>query len=495
MDGIEEKKWFLYMADHHEGPFSLEEIKGKLSEGRASTLSYVWKEGMPDWQVMSDLTDFEEIIASVTPPEPVLIEPDAAPLLVSKQKDKKDIEFCMPNELLENLEGSQGRSAEKSGIIRRLLPVVGIVLVLGIAAMVYFSGLGHGLGEKQGFILKVIDVFPLAGKWISPIPAINDVSQEEYNALREAARLKIDQASPRIGMALSMASPEKPFFYLSANLPDGAIFDVSINGVEGTMAGQVAFSWKGKIILAGRLGKSEVIALNDGRPIPRGEYSLSIKEADNQLPAVSTVLETLKPEASSVIDTNIATGDAAGKIFIEKTYFLGGAKDAEYAAKLKEFHESMRAKAAHEFEEIKQFLATIESQQNESTVAFNDLRRKGNKATFVTKGAWLKYHDKWEGLENKLREAFQRWTQDVLEKEYFYGVLYLMLRQVGEALDKLHDVQHSFFTKPVEPQAFEIQLGEASSLMQSTVMALKTKIEQAEKIPPTTTGMPRKEGL
>jgi hypothetical protein len=36
MDGFSEKKWFVYMGDHHEGPFSLDEIQGKLRQAEVS---------------------------------------------------------------------------------------------------------------------------------------------------------------------------------------------------------------------------------------------------------------------------------------------------------------------------------------------------------------------------------------------------------------------------------------------------------------------------
>jgi hypothetical protein len=55
MDAAEDKKWFIYVGDHHEGPFSLNDLRGKMSQGVISTSSYVWAEGMPDWQLLTEI--------------------------------------------------------------------------------------------------------------------------------------------------------------------------------------------------------------------------------------------------------------------------------------------------------------------------------------------------------------------------------------------------------------------------------------------------------
>jgi len=56
---VEEKQWFLYVVDHHEGPFTILEIKELLNKGEARTSSYVWKEGLPDWIVLSSVSEFD----------------------------------------------------------------------------------------------------------------------------------------------------------------------------------------------------------------------------------------------------------------------------------------------------------------------------------------------------------------------------------------------------------------------------------------------------
>ncbi len=66
---MDEKKWFLYVVDHHEGPFSLVDIRDLLEQGKTTTEAFVWREGMDDWTPMASLPDFAPILG---PQEPSL---------------------------------------------------------------------------------------------------------------------------------------------------------------------------------------------------------------------------------------------------------------------------------------------------------------------------------------------------------------------------------------------------------------------------------------
>lgn len=58
MDAMNEKKWFVYLEDHHEGPFSVSEIQSKLTQNAVRKEHYVWCEGMQDWKPMTEVQDF-----------------------------------------------------------------------------------------------------------------------------------------------------------------------------------------------------------------------------------------------------------------------------------------------------------------------------------------------------------------------------------------------------------------------------------------------------
>ena len=50
-----QKKWFVYLSDHHEGPFDAEELSMKKKNGLINQQSYVWSEGMADWKPMIEV--------------------------------------------------------------------------------------------------------------------------------------------------------------------------------------------------------------------------------------------------------------------------------------------------------------------------------------------------------------------------------------------------------------------------------------------------------
>jgi|GEM_PF-4044962 len=45
----QQKIWFIYLTDHHEGPFTASEIAEKAKAGLVNGQSLAWKDGMPEW--------------------------------------------------------------------------------------------------------------------------------------------------------------------------------------------------------------------------------------------------------------------------------------------------------------------------------------------------------------------------------------------------------------------------------------------------------------
>ena len=60
-----QKKWFVYLADHHEGPFDAAELSDKKSSGPISQQSYVWAEGMADWKPLVEVTELSTAMRKI----------------------------------------------------------------------------------------------------------------------------------------------------------------------------------------------------------------------------------------------------------------------------------------------------------------------------------------------------------------------------------------------------------------------------------------------
>ncbi len=59
----------------------------------------------------------------------------------------------------------------------------------------------------------------------------------------------------------------------------------------------------------------------------------------------------------------------------------------------------------------------------------------------------------------------------------------------------MHEIQDTYFTNKADLKSYDIQLGEATSQVQTSLSELRAKLEQVEKLSLTQNGMPNREGL
>jgi len=542
MDGITEtpgsKKWFVYLGDHHEGPFSVEDLQSKMSAGALNRESYAWAEGMGDWQMLTDIQELSplftigagsgggpqaEMITLDSPPEqqtmmaaaPVAQVAEVAVSLPSLSPTPSPSLSPAPSH------SAQIYHAEKTGDLSpsdlkqaRAVggrPKVNPVLVKLLFGTIFAGGIGMSFVQghfdpllqspalkaawttmsetTRPYLMIAVDKVPMLGDIISPIPSLDDVSPEEHLELQLAAKAKAETTGLKAAVALSKLDPLAPSFYVASNLPDGAKFEIHVIGVPDTLLNQLGFSSNSLAVISRRLGKSGVIRFNDGKPVPRGEYLVFLTASLEQPPQAKAQVEAIAPAQARNLPEHLKDR----KILSFRQYFLGGARDASYTNRLKEFHDRLRAKANTELTEAKQFAMTLESQLSSTSTKFATLRK--GKLSAKQRKAWADFHNQWMQLQGQMDQVFLKWTPESLANEYFYGALYDLTRQVGQSVARVHGFHHGFFTGSNDPKSFDIQLGEALSQAQNALSILKTKIDQAEKLPPTPNGMPRRDGI
>jgi hypothetical protein len=562
MDGFKEKKWFAYLVDHHEGPFSLEEIQGKIAQGQLSGTSYVWADGMADWKMMTDVEVFDSMLTAGsdrTVPAltmPTLIrneqlaplathsstpvggmalhttEPTQAPatkseaphasaLIVSASHDIEN--FSGGSQLLTSIPldtpayagremyqtrpvvitGSEEGSPSRSRL-KKFLKVMFFLLILGGAAVAYIGGyLGPVLNSQvlrngtqtlstyaDPLLITLTDKVPFLGQWISPIPQLQDVDKEEFELLKTAARAKLD-VSPQLALALSRNDLVNPTIYASSNLPDGAIFDIYIEGIPETLLNQLSFSARGQVVISKRLGETSALKGLDGKIFPRGQYLVMAVDPDTQPGEIKSSISRFQAVPPESLPHDFPKDL---KVVAMKSYFLGGPKDANYTTRLKEFHDKMADKARNEMNECKQFAATLEMQLSSTTQKFAFLHH-GKRFTPAQAKVWGAFDRQWTALMDQLNQAFGKITPESVKNDYFYGALYQLSQQASQAVNKLHEIQNSVYTSTVDPKSAEIQLGEASAIAQTAVNELKAKIDYVDKLPPKPNGMPNRDGI
>lgn len=68
------QEWFISVGDKSVGPMSASEVYERVMAGELTWISYVWKEGMGDWQRLADVSTFQ----AAMPPKPAA-KPSAQP--------------------------------------------------------------------------------------------------------------------------------------------------------------------------------------------------------------------------------------------------------------------------------------------------------------------------------------------------------------------------------------------------------------------------------
>lgn len=550
MDGFHERKWFVYMGDHHEGPFSLADIQEKIGSGQASPASFVWAEGMNDWHVMTEVDAFDALLKprdANSPPEmneptmasePIKLAtpelpanpmtesgptPPADPVLVeSVPVVEVPIAEAPPTQIFisakppesapepsrEDLSKETIKKGRKRG--RLVLILIFFLALLAGVAVAGAMGLLNPVLESPAlkptvdrisettrpYLVSLSDKAPFLSKWISPIPAIDDILPEEFEELKKAASTPLENGA-QASFALSSADLFNPSFHVASNLPDQAQLELFVEGIPETLLNHTKFSSVVMAPLTRHLGKTAVVRFPDGQPLPRGEFKVYLLASATQPEAASAALE----KTASVNPGPLPEAIRGRKILGMKTYFLGGPNDATYSQRLKEFHDKLLEKATAELAEAKRYATELDAQLGSTIESFKKLATpakgpKGKKAAPRPKQKeWNTFHSKWLETQAKLSESSRAWTPEALQTEYFYGVLFQLVQRVTQEIDRVHGVHHSWFTGAANEKTFEIQIGEAASQAEASLTALQSKIEQAEKIPPTANGMPQKEGL
>lgn len=62
MSAQNKSEWFLAVGDQSVGPLTASEVYERIVRGEASWVSFVWKEGMPEWTRVSDVSGFESLM-------------------------------------------------------------------------------------------------------------------------------------------------------------------------------------------------------------------------------------------------------------------------------------------------------------------------------------------------------------------------------------------------------------------------------------------------
>jgi hypothetical protein len=414
-------KWYIHTAGRKEGPYSIEELRAKISSGQIAGEIFVWKEGFAAWKKLTDVPELAEIqqLAGSTPPPITLIEtPKPSVVATSKQtpakRDTTDLSVFteMPKTVMEKTGiidsrilkdlKKEAKSAEKitqketkkkekqplSAEAKKKLLLIPLALILfaGGGAAYYF------LNRPKPIVL----------------PALVDLDSPDYERLKMAVSAPVDQIGARLEIARSTEDLAHPHFYLSTNLPDNTQVDITIKQVPGTA---VEPSSNPTIIHVPNF--VDHLAHTDKVPLSEGEY---------------TVVVTGGP--------NFKTSLAAAKIF------LGGKRDAAYTAALEQAHAKRRERATAELTDINQGVAQMDTFQ-----LLIQKMTELSKSQVINQKVINNFHEfqnSWDEAEKNLPARSEFWHPEVTEASVVYSKLLQLGRetwatqkQVDESLKKI----------------------------------------------------------
>ncbi len=434
-----ERKWFIYYQDNYHGPYSAVEVyawvKNKAEE---KPEIYLWSEDMESWELI-DHTELGKVFRSQRAKFEQLAKSVDLPILWEKWDGESDIS---PNPLYRShlewhgeLESSTNRpllvdpanaisSGRKDNEIKRKVlrgGKTGLTLIVAIAATI---GLLNWLESEWGQVRH-----PLG------------VQNAEYQELVRAIAHPSQDVGPRFGLAISQNSPVAPQIFITSNIPEQSQFKLQIEGIPSSLVG--AFSYQRSIALLNQKGLLEVPSLSaSGEAIPRGVYELSLSYNS--------------------------------KVYLAKTYFLGGAKDQQYFEGLKRYHQQLHQKYVDEIFEIKQVLV---SQEQQVSLMNNDFERyliALSKNQSSARQTWFQGRVQWLTYQKQLEQLMDLYGKPSAESNYFLFSFYQNIRDVGKRIIRLHAEYETF----VQTGTFESKQEVKLSLEAARLLTLSAQLKE-----------------
>ena len=483
-----EKKWFIYIGDHHEGPFSVEEVSEKKKSYEVNNESYVWCEGMNDWVMLSEVKE-------------LTLEPKILPTLkISSPPQPASLKSTsFHSTVTHSVSGQTGLTQSKplaksvGGSKKRSLPIylflsLFVIFTLSLGAL---SALSRFASEELHAKLRptlslLVEKVPAIQSLFHLVPVMNDITPEEQTEL-EQARIGTPESGVKIALASSQSDSNRPFFYVSTNLPDRIKLDVYLVGISETLLNKLQFAGQNSATPFKGFGKTEVFTADGAQLIPKGEYQVVVVESLEQEESVKTQIANF--QSVKAIGKLPVTVPQNSHFAVLKSYFLGGPRDQVYLTRLKQFHEKIKQNAEREVQELRQYSDTLNSQYSNLTTEFNRIYQT-KKMPPSLKLAWKKDADTWQQINGQLEQTVQTWSKETIQNEFFYGKMYSLVKSAYESTKALFTLENSYVENPKDHASFEVQHGKLLSETRDALELLRTKMDLILKAPKTPSGLP-----
>lgn len=501
------KKWFVYVDDHHEGPYSLQEVALKKSQGIVTDETFVWCEGMGDWAVITGVTELysglqlmsahqpADSLNAASTDEPVNSVPESQQEFspIESQSDSanepnKTEKFKNSLSNTKSLKVKSGSSIFKT--VKKLVIALIVLMIATSGAIIATSRMASEPvhSKLRPLFFSLVNRLPALSRFIQVIPPLPDLKPEQIQEL-EQAMLGDPDDGVRVAFVLSTQDPQRPYFYVTSNLPDNTKLEITLMGRSETLLNTLHYNTQTVAVMRSNFARSEIILGDGGQPAPKGEYRAILTESQEQDDAVKLKLGLLNP----VKNPNVSDALTAQFVFY-KEVFLGGARDEAYLTRLKAFHEKLNEAATKELTELKQYSGLLDSQINSISAQFMKIFAS-KKISTAQKSTWAKVHANAGQILLQLEQSMSSWNPDTLKNDFFYGKLFELVKGGNDSLKKLVALENAYIQKPSDKISFSIQHGKALAEAKEAAELLHTKLDVYLKNPKDSIGLPNREGL
>jgi hypothetical protein len=446
-----QKKWFVYLSDHHEGPFDAAELSEKKQNGLINQQSYVWAEGMTDWKPLNEVNELANAIRKLEA------------TIKQKKNGSKSFDFKKFFSL------KKSSKALKPGTI---ITAAVLILLLGVSALSRFANEEiHAMIRPT--LNKIVSKAPVLRLVFNLIPHASELDSASKSEM-EKALIGDPAQSAKFSVTLLESDPTRPSVYLATNLPDGTRFNIHVIGKSETLLNRLKHQSQLPIQTFRGIGKSEVLLSEDGQPLAKGEYDVWVTESDDQDENLKEILNNLPANRpSGVLPQPIPN---SSKFVLKKTFFIGGSRDENYLTRLKAFHEKVKQNSEKEMVELRQYSDTLALQFQTLTGEFGKIL-KAKKLTASQKENWKTISKQWLEINTQLEQTIQTWSKETLQNEFFHGDAFELVKSSYESIKTLHTIENEYLEKQGDKAAFEIQYGKVVNECRLSLNQLKAKIE------------------
>lgn len=323
------KVWFVFIQNHHLGPFHLKDIEKMLLEGKIDGKSMLWREGQSGWMPLAQIKELEMLLLPPLPPEIQteetsprlkLVAPVMDPTVTSNEDADHSESESVAKIHLPKRKVSEGQSSNNKG----KWAIIGLIF-FGCIMLWYFQG--QQTNEEKA------------------IP--RDVLSFNSSLLQKA----MGNLDPEVIDVKIVSSVDHRKIYLATNLNGNWAVSLKFKSIKGQLLNPALapIHFTAKAHLSGRLVNFDKFHFSQGSELVPGRYDVQIKLRSlgikSMLAQKLSFFSSLK-SLESVHD------------FKDQVLLYGG-DPKDFEMKLVEVNKEQREKIIRPIEERIEYLKTI----------------------------------------------------------------------------------------------------------------------------------------